>query len=210
GTRLGPKALEQGLRDSRRQGFEQVVAALVDLTDGGGDLRVVHGVREPVGRAAVADLELDVVHEHLAPLPLVRLGPVEPSQLEPAQLDDHGASTTARAAARASPCSRTSRARMVGAPRSYATTAAPIDAATVPVGEPVSAPSELLRDRPIRIGRPRAASSGSRRTSSKLCAAVLPNPMPGSRQSSSSRMPAETASASRSARKRFTSETTSS
>src|SRR5262249_39237233 len=157
-----------------------------DLTDGGRDLRVVDRISQPVGRAAVAHLQGDVVQENLAPLSLVGLGSVESAQLEPAQLHDHGASTTARAAASASTCSRTSWARMIDAPRSYAATAAPIEAATVPVRVPVSEPNELFRDRPIRTGRPMAASSGSRRTSSKLWAAVLPNPIPGSTQISSS------------------------
>ena len=47
-------------------------------------------------------------------------------------------------------------------------------------------PSELLRESPTSSGRPIAASSSSRRTSSRLWATVLPKPIPGSRQTSSS------------------------
>ena len=63
------------------------------------------------------------------------------------------------------------------------------------------------RSRPAARSRP---ARGSRRTSSKLCSTVFPKPIPGSRQTSSSRIPAATANASRSSRNAFTSETTSS
>src|SRR5262249_10577305 len=153
-----------------------------------GNLRVVDRLVDPVGRSALADFELDVEQEHLPEPLLVRVDAVAPEHLQPVQLDDHPA--TARATARASTCSRTSCARRLAAPRSYAATAAPTDAAVEPVvasGSPTMRPSELLREKPTRIGRPSATSSGNRRTSSKLCATVFPKPMPGSRQIRSSR-----------------------
>ena len=41
-------------------------------------------------------------------------------------------------------------------------------------------PRKLLREVPITSGRPSAASSSRRRSSSRLCSTVLPKPMPGS------------------------------
>ncbi len=90
--------------------------------------------------------------------------------------------------------SRTSWARMIVAPCSYAETPRPRPTPRpFRSRAPVRAPSELLRENPTRIGRPSSASSDRRRTSSKLCAAVLPKPIPGSRQTRSSRTPAATA-----------------
>ena len=67
-------------------------------------------------------------------------------------------------------------------------------------------PSELLRESPTSTGRPSATRTSSRRTSSKFCAAVLPKPIPGSRQIRSSGIPAATANASRSSRNAATSD----
>ena len=75
---------------------------------------------------------------------------------------------------------------------------------------PVSLPRKLLRQVPITTGRPIAAISSSRRSSSRLCSTVLPNPIPGSSHTRSSGTPSATAKASRSSRKALTSETTSS
>ena len=88
-----------------------------DLADGRGHERVVDRVFQPVARAAVTDLEGDVVEEQLAALLLLGLDAVVSVQLEPSELHLH-APTTARAAASASTCSRTSWARMIVAPRS--------------------------------------------------------------------------------------------
>src|SRR5947208_2574322 len=113
---LGPKALEQRVRDRAGQRLEQVEAALVDLPDRSGDTRVVDGIGEPVAFAPAPDLERDVVEEGLSALALLAFHSMEAVQLEPTQLDDHA--KTARAAASASTCSRTSCARMIVAPRS--------------------------------------------------------------------------------------------
>ena len=59
--------------------------------------------------------------------------------------------------------------------------------------------SSCARGRSGSAGRSRRARRVGA-TSSKLCAAVFPKPMPGSRQTSSSRLPAATANASRSSR----------
>ena len=101
------------------------------LADRSGYLRVVDRPSEIVIRAALADLELDVEPERLAGELLLLVDAVVSEHLEPFQLDDHPA--TARAAARASTWSRTSCARRIVAPRSYAETAAPTDAAVEPV-----------------------------------------------------------------------------
>src|SRR5207237_211532 len=79
----------------------------------------------------------------------------------------------------------------------------------VEFGSPRSFPSELLREEPTSTGRPSAAISSSRRTSSKFCSTVLPNPIPGSRQIRSSAIPASTAKRRRSSRNAATSATTS-
>ena len=78
------------------------------------------------------------------------------------------------------------------------------------VGRPVILPRNDLREVPTSTGRPRATISSSRRSSSRLCATVLPNPMPGSSRIRSSATPRATANAIRSSRNALTSETTSS
>src|SRR4051812_36296758 len=206
-----PELLEKRVGDERREALEQVepprVAELADLR---GHVRVVDRVRQVVVGPALAHVELHVEEEDVPVAPLVLVGAVVAEDLQAAQFDDHP--RTARAAARASTCSRTSWARMIVAPWSNAATAAPTDADVVPTLEsrPRIFASEFLREKPIRMGRPIATSSSRRRTSSKLCSTVFPKPMPGSRHTSSSRMPASTAAASRSSRKRLTSDTTSS
>ena len=50
-----------------------------------------------------------------------------------------------------------------------------------PSGHRAIRPSELLREKPTRTGRPSDVRTSSRRTSSKFCSTVLPKPMPGSR-----------------------------
>ena len=155
-----------------------------DLAHRGGDSRVVDRVREPVVRAAVADLELDVVEEAAGPAALLLLDAVD-SRAARARVS----STFIRATARRSRERLDVLAHVVGADdrRARGRTRRPPRRPTPPSSPSRSAsrraaPSELLREKPIRTGRPSAASSPSRRTSSKLCAAVLPKPIPGSRQ----------------------------
>src|SRR5262245_5623564 len=183
-----------------------------ELADQRDDLAVVGRLQELVRRRLV-QLELDVVQERLQLLALSLERPVTAGQLETGDLDDDGHAYTARAAVSASTCSRTSWTRRIVAPRSQAAPAAPTLAATEPVvasGSPSSFPSELFREIPTTTGRPSAVSSPRRRISSKLCSTVLPKPMPGSRHTRSSAIPAATATPNRSSRKAATSETTSS
>ncbi len=56
--------------------------------------------------------------------------------------------------------------------------------------EPSTAPMKLLREVPITSGRPSLRNSPSRRSNSKLCSLVFPNPIPGSSQTRSSSIPA--------------------
>ena len=74
---------------------------------------------------------------------------------------------------------------------------------------PVSAPRKRLRETPSSSG-PSRARRGSARSSARLCASVLPKPMPGSSAMRSRAIPAATATSARSARNRSTSATTSS
>ena len=60
--------------------------------------------------------------------------------------------------------------------------------------------SVLLRERPTSTGRPIRQIRSSPRTSSRFWSGVLPKPIPGSRQTCSSGIPAATAAASRSSR----------
>src|SRR5581483_6332806 len=206
---LRSKALEEQIGRRGCERLEQIEApSCGELPDRVRDLRVVDRSLDAIVGTAAADLEPDVEPEGLPLALLLRIHAVVTVHLESVELDDHP--RTALAAASASTCSRTSCTRRIVAPRSNAATAAPTEAATVPRGVSVSVPRLLFREKPTSNGRPIAASSPSLRTSSKLWAAVLPKPMPGSRQTSSSSTPSDTANASRSSRKRFTSETTSS
>src|SRR5205809_5903334 len=104
---LDGELLEQSAGERRRERLEQVEAAGGDLADERRDLAVVDRVLDPVARAAVADLELDVVEEELAEPLLLLLDAVVAEHVQAVELDLH-ASTTALAAASASTCSRTS------------------------------------------------------------------------------------------------------
>src|SRR5207249_4863694 len=161
--------------------------------------------------ARLRALERDVDEEHLPRLALVLVDSVTAEDLEPVHLDDHPA--TVAATVSASTCSRTSWARMIVAPRSYAATAAARLAESGPVvaaGSPRMRPSELLREKPTTTGRPSAVRTSSRRMSSKFCSTVFPKPIPGSRQTRSSSIPASTAKRSLSSRNAATSAATSS
>src|SRR5262249_14780913 len=128
------------LRDRGGERLDQPELTSVDREHERGDLAVVDRVLEPVARAPVADLELAVEDEALAGLPLLLQHAVVSVQLEAAELELHPA--TARAAASASTCARTSCARRIVAPRSNAATAAPTDADAVPV---LAAESPMIR-----------------------------------------------------------------
>ena len=81
---------------------------------------------------------------------------------------------------------------------------------TVPSRSPSTLASVLFLEIPTSTGRPSATRTSSRRSSSRFCAGVFPNPIPGSRQIRASAIPSETANASRSSRNAATSATTSS
>ena len=158
----------------------------------GGDLAVVDRVLDPVVGAALADLELDVVEEPLAALALVLVDAVVAEELEPAQLDLHRAYTACAAAQRLDVLADVvgadqRRAALVGGDRDADRGGGRPDRRRA--GRRGSARASSCARSRSATGRPIATSSGSRRTSSKLCATVLPKPMPGSRQTSSSRIP---------------------
>src|SRR3954452_20896803 len=124
----------------------------------------------------------------------------------------HRGRTVAAATVSASTLGATSWTRKTVAPRSRARTLV----ATVPAtrsaatSRPVSLPRNDLRDVPITSGRPSAASSSRRRSSSRLCSSVLPKPMPGSSSTRSSATPWPVAYSRRASRNALTSATTSS
>src|SRR4029079_13028603 len=194
-----------------------VGAAVRHLDDRLDHLAVVDRILDPVtrrGRLALV-VELDIDEEPLSVAALVLEHAVVGEELDRPELDRHPRTvprSTAAAAASASTCERTSWTRNSVAPRSNAATAAPTDAASVPTR--VSGPSSTrasvdLRDSPRSTGRPIATIRSSLRTSSRFWSGVLPKPIPGSRHTRSSGMPAATAKARRSSRKAATSETTS-
>src|SRR4051794_23180474 len=123
----------------------------------------------------------------------------------------HLAANVAAVTARASAVAATSCTRKTLAPRSKASTlVATVPATRSVTSRPVRRPRNDLRDVPTTNGRPSAASSSNRRSSSRLCSSVLPKPIPGSSWMRSSRTPSPTANAIRSSRKALTSDTTSS
>ena len=208
---LRREPLVDEIGDRGRERLDQVEPARVrQLADRRRDLRVVDRVLEPVVGAALAHLELEVEQEQLPEPLLLLLDAVvaedvqahaargsSPHRLRGGQRLDVLAHVVHAQDRRAALVRRDRRAD--GDAPSVATRSRPTSFARL-----------LLRERPISTGRPSARSSSSRRTSSKLCAAVFPKPIPGSRQTFRSSIPASTANASRSSRNRFTSETTSS
>src|SRR5213076_2255527 len=176
-----------------------------------------------------ADVEAQVEDEPLADLALGGRHAVVGEQLQAGDLDGddglralvvlvvallvevvgvvcHRAGTVAAATVSASTVGATSWTRKTEAPRSYVSTFV----ATVPAtrslacSTPVSRPRNDLREVPMTTGRPSATSSPRRRSSSRLCSTVLPNPMPGSRRIRSSAMPSLVAKVRRSWRNAFT------
>ena len=228
-------AVDEGVGDSRRERLEEVIGVpLCDVHDGRHDIPVVDGVLDAVGRrrARVGEVELEVDEEPLPLSPLVLQHAVERMELDALHLDRHAGNvpswsgavpassssaatrprSTAAAAASASTWERTSCTRNSVAPLSKAATAAPTEEASVPTrtsGPATTRASVDLRERPTRTGRPIATIRSSRRTSSRFWSGVFPKPIPGSRQTLSSAIPAATAKASRSSRNAATSETTS-
>src|SRR5918999_5239536 len=198
--------------------------------------RVLHAIGDR--RVALVELEGDVENEPLADLPLGLAHPVARVEGQARDFDRHrgrGAGavvlelvvvlevvpvlaipghlvTVAAATVRASRTGATSCTRKTLAPRSNANTlVAMVPGNRSPSGRPpASLPRKLLREVPTTTGRPIATISSRRRSSSRLCATVLPKPMPGSSHTRSSGTPWPIAKASRSSRNAFTSETTSS
>src|SRR3954454_23097558 len=123
----GGEARDQRVGDGGRERLDQVVPPrLRDVAHCCGDVAVVDGVVDPVVRARVADVELDVVQERL-PIPLlVLVDAVEAVDLEAVELESRHqpAPATAAATVSASTCGRTSWTRKIVAPRSSAATAA--------------------------------------------------------------------------------------
>ena len=159
-TRVTGKRASSASATAGGERLEQAVRAPVrDLAHGRRDVAVVDRVLDPVARRSrLADLELDVEEEALALSPLLVEDAVEALQLEPAQLDPLTLPPPPRRSAPRRARGRRARGRC-DAPRSKAATAAPTDAAAVPVvalGSPSSFPSVLFRESPTSTGRPSA------------------------------------------------------
>src|SRR4029453_17915711 len=197
------------VRRRARERLEQPVGARVRQSSN----RVTH--RAIVDRRAdrvlgrLRDLERYVEQKGLAVPPLGFAPAVAADDLQPVDLDDHA---MALATVSASTCSFTSCTRRMVAPRSYAATAAAIEAERGPLratGSPSTRPSELFREKPTSTGRPSLRSTSRRETSSKFCSTVLPKPIPGSRQIPPLSTPAATAKPSPTSRNAATSGATS-
>src|SRR5580765_852860 len=126
---LDRQRFDEGVGGCCGEGFEQsVTLCVVDGADDVAHLPVVDCRPDRV-LLRLGNFERDVEEEALAVAPLVVVHAVTAVELEPVHLDDHP-DTTAAATFRASTCSRTSWARRIVAPRSYAATAAATLAAT--------------------------------------------------------------------------------
>src|SRR5919198_934669 len=124
---------------------------LRDLADAGRHFPVVDRVLDSIGEGVGRDVQPEIEEKRLRVRALFLLDPMPAVELQPVQLDRQRHASAARAAVKASTCSRTSCTRRIVAPRSYAATAAPMLAAVEPVvasGSPSSFPSELLREKP--------------------------------------------------------------
>ena len=176
---LGREAREQRVRERGGERLEQVVRPRRPRPRGRTPRRRGSRRRPRAGRElpASAHLELDVEEERWPLLALLVEHAVAAVQLEPAQLDDLMPRRRRAAAVSASTCSRTSWTRKIDAPRSNAATAAPTDAASVPVRrlrvaeQPAerALPREPDEHRPAERERARRAA----RTSSRFCAERL-------------------------------------
>ena len=201
---------DEGIGDRGREGLEQVIGTRVgDLPDAGDDLAVVDRVLDPVAARSllVLEVELDVDEEALAVAPLLLEDAVEAVQDDAVELDRHATlpRSIAAAAASASTCARD----VVGAEEGGAAIerrdrgADRRRGACRPCadGSPSTRASVLLRESPTSTGGPIRQIRSSPRISARFWSGVLPNPIPGSRQTCSSGIPAATATASRSSRK---------
>src|SRR5262249_31634057 len=131
----------------------------------------------------------------------------------PAEAEDQilHAVVTAVATASTSRIAPTSCTRSRRAPRATASaTAAAVPYSRSPTpAPPSSAPRNPLPDTPTSTASPRAGSTSRWASSARLCATVLPKPMPGSITIAPRATPASRAAAARRARNAATSETTS-
>src|SRR5580693_1433974 len=112
----------------------------------------------------------------------------------------------AAATASAAATGATSCTRKTLAPRSSAITfvaivpgslASAASGSRAPPAPAAMRPRNVLREVPITSGGPSVVSSSSRRSNVRLCAGVLPKPMPGSSRMRRASMPASTASSRR-------------
>ena len=205
------KACEQRVGERGRERLEEVVRAAVrDLDD---DRRRPRGSRSrPRCRRSrqlrpSRELELDVDEEPLPVAPLVLEHAVEPVELDPVELDPH-ARTVPRSTAAAARERLDVRAERRGRGRAWRRgrrrrrrpRPRPRRCRRAHRDRRATRASVLLRERPTSTGRPIATIRSSPRTSSRFWSGVLPKPMPGSRQTRSSGIPAATANASRSSR----------
>src|SRR5215831_9063478 len=103
----------------------------------------------------------------------------------------HDSTLSASATLATASISGTSWVRTMSAPRrTAAVTAAAVPHTRMVMSCPNSLPRNDLREGPTRIGQPSLRSSSSRRSTTRFCWAVLPNPMPGSRMIRSRGTPA--------------------
>src|SRR5262245_59373819 len=134
----GIEAVDDAFRDRTRERFEKKpFLPAEDLAYERGEPPVIHRVLDPVARGRrTTDVDPEVDEEALAEPPLLLQVPVMTEDDQPDQLDRHAVilpRSTAAETASASTVSRTSCARIIHAPRTYAATAAATDAATLPV-----------------------------------------------------------------------------
>ena len=217
-TAVTGKSASKRVGDRGRERLEQVIRARVgDLPDPRDDRPVVDGVLDPVAARSllVLEVELDVDEESLSVPPLLLEHAVEAVQDDAVELDRHA--TRPRSIAAATGERLDVRRDVVGAEERRP----PVEgrnggadrgggAADRPSGSPSTRASVLFRERPTSTGRPIPQIRSSPRMSARFWSGVLPKPIPGSRHTCSSGIPAATATASRSSRNAATSPTTSS
>src|SRR5439155_18846794 len=127
------EALEDSVSDRPREALEQQTRrAREHLADELREPAVVDGLVDEVARTRrLLDVDPEIDEEALPEPPLLLEVAVVPEHGESRELDRHATMvprSTAAATASASTVSRTSCARTIHAPRSYAATAAPSDA----------------------------------------------------------------------------------
>src|SRR5207248_3343017 len=119
GNAFDVEPLDDHVGDGCRQSLEErELPAGRQPADRVGDLAVVDGVLDAIGKSPVCDGHANVVEEVLAMLALLGRDAMPAEDAQPCELDlDHGA-VTAAATVSASTCSRTSCTRSIVAPRS--------------------------------------------------------------------------------------------